>query len=291
MCRMTSPSIPGFAPGHTLTFADVRATGATRAEVRSALAEGVLVRARRNVYLYGSAPQAVREAQRVGGRLDCVSAIAEAGIFVLDKNGLHDQVEPERSRLRSPHSRVTRLSATQGVVVHWRACAAGSLHTVPIVEALAAAVRCQPPRAAIATLDSASFTGAIDADGLAEVFELLSARYQVLRPLTDARAEAGSETIARLLLRGNGFDVRVQVQIDGVGRVDLVVDDWIVVECDSRAHHGGWEAQERDRVRDLRLAERGYVVLRPSARLIFSEPEILARAVAGLRQHPARLRG
>lgn len=276
------------APGHTMTYADLRASGATRAGVRSALAEGVLVRGRRNVYLDASVSQAVREAQRVGGRLDCVSAVAEAGIFVLDKNGLHVQVEPERSRLRSPHSRGTRLSGVHGVVVHWRACAAGSLHTVPIVEALAASVRCQPPRAAIATLDSALFTGAIDEEGLTRVFARLPAKYRVLRPLIDGRAEAGSETIARLLLRGQGFDVRVQVQIDGVGRVDLVVDDWIVVECDSRAHHGGWEAQERDRLRDLRLAERGYVVLRPSARMIFSEPEVLACAVAGLRQHSVR---
>lgn len=287
MCGMSSFPTPDTAPGHALTYPDLRASGATRAGVRSALAEGSLVRARRNVYLDASSPRAVREAQRVGGRLDCVSAVAEAGIFVLDKSGLHVQVEPERSRLRSPHSRTTRLSGTQGVVVHWRACDAGSLHTVPLVEALAAAVRCQSPRAAIATLDNALFTGAIDEEGLAEVFARLPARYRVLRPLVDARAEAGSETLARLLLRGQGFDVRVQVQIDGVGRVDLVVDDWIVVECDSRAHHGGWEAQERDRLRDLRLAERGFVVLRPSARMIFSEPQLLARAVAGLRRHPA----
>lgn len=284
---MNSFLTPDIAPGHTLTYPDLRASGATRAGVRSALAGGLLVRARRNVYLDASAPQAVREAQRVGGRLDCVSAVAGAGIFVLDKSGLHVQVEPERSRLRSPHSRRTRLSGARGVVVHWRACDAGTLHTVPLVEALAAAVRCQPPRAAIATLDNALFTGAIDEEGLAEVFSRLPAKYRVLRPLVDARAEAGSETIARLLLRAQGFDVQVQVQIDGVGRVDLVVDDGIVVECDSRAHHGGWEAQERDRLRDLRLAERGFVVLRPSARLIFTEPQILARAVAGLRRHPA----
>lgn len=287
MCGMSSFLTPDIAPGLVLTYPDLRASGATRAGVRSALAEGSLVRARRNVYLDASSPRAVREAQRVGGRLDCVSAVAEAGIFVLDKSGLHVQVEPERSRLRSPHSRTTRLSGAQGVVVHWRACDAGSLHTAPLVEALAAAVRCQSPRAAIATLDNALFTGAIDEEGLAEVFARLPARYRVLRPLVDARAEAGSETIARLLLRGQGFDVRVQVQIDGVGRVDLVVDDWLVVECDSRAHHGGWEAQERDRLRDLRLAERGFVVLRPSARMIFSEPQLLARAVAGLRRHPA----
>jgi len=142
VCRMADLLLPGMAPGHTMTYADLRASGATRAGVRSALAEGLLVRGRRNVYLDASVSQAVREAQRVGGRLDCVSALAEAGIFVLDKNELHVQVEPERSRLRSPHSRGTRLSGVHGVVVHWRPCHAGSLHTVPIVEALAASVRC-----------------------------------------------------------------------------------------------------------------------------------------------------
>jgi hypothetical protein len=42
----------------------------------------------------------------------------------------------------------------------------------------------------------------------------------------------------RLLLRALGHRAEVQVRIAGVGRVDLVVDGWLIVECDSRAYHG-----------------------------------------------------
>lgn len=60
------------------------------------------------------------------------------------------------------------------------------------------------------------------------------------------------------------------------------MDGWIVVECDSRAHHSGWEQQEKDRRRDLELADRGYVCSRPTANMIFTEPNLLTGAVRGL---------
>ena len=125
-------------------------------------------------------------------------------------------------------------------------------------------------------LDNALYQCLIDEADLGDLFAGLPSKYAALRPLLDGRAEAGSESIARLLLKNLGCSVQVQVQIDGVGRVDLLIDGWIVVECDSRAHHAGWEAQERDRLRDLLLAERGYVVIRPTASMIFSDPELCA---------------
>lgn len=153
-----------------------------------------------------------------------------------------------------------------------------------IRSALACAVQCQPPRAAVATLDSALHGGVIREEDLGDIFAALPGKYRVLRPLVDGRAETGSETIARLLMRGLGVHVEIQKVIEGVGRVDLVLDGWLVIECDSRTHHGGWVAQERDRQRDLALAEHGYVCIRPTARMIFSDPDQLLRSVRGLLQ-------
>ncbi|MBB2976398.1 very-short-patch-repair endonuclease [Microbacterium endophyticum] len=151
-----------------------------------------------------------------------------------------------------------------------------------IVDGLAAAARCQAPRATVATFDSALHLGFVDEQGLDDVFAALPARYRPLRLLIDGRAESGAETLLRLILRSLGCKVELQVVIDGVGRVDLLVDGWLIIECDSEEFHSGWRYQERDRLRDLASAERGYTVLRPTAKLIFTEPERVRAAVRGL---------
>jgi very-short-patch-repair endonuclease len=80
-----------------------------------------------------------------------------------------------------------------------------------------------------------------------------------------------------------GFSVEVQVVIRGVGRIDLVLDGWLAVECDSEAFHSGWESQKRDRRRDAALAARGLVSYRPIAEDIMYDPDSVIDALRGLR--------
>lgn len=90
------------------------------------------------------------------------------------------------------------------------------------------------------------------------------------------------------MLRGLGVQVEVQVQIEGVGRVDLVVDGWLIIECDSREYHEGWMTQKRDRRRDLAAAARGYTTIRPIAEDILGTPEeVLTLLKQTLSRHPA----
>jgi very-short-patch-repair endonuclease len=266
--------------------AELRSAGMNNAGIAAAVAGGHLIRARRDHYVTGDVPDAIVRAVRVGGRLTCVSLLALAGVFVLRHDALHVHMPHTASRMRSPHDRFRPLEVKRqrGVRLHWLPLVddPGQDATVSVIDALVHATLCQTPRAAVATLDSARHLGLIDEEQLAEVFRRLPRRFDVLRRVVDERAEAGSESIARLLLRSLGCSVEVQVRIDGVGRVDLLVDGWLVIECDSREFHGGWEAQERDRLRDLRLAAAGYTTLRPTARMIFDEPELLLRAVRGL---------
>ncbi|WP_203137657.1 hypothetical protein [Microbacterium sp. JZ31] len=271
-----------------MTYPELRTRGYTRQDIARALDAGYLSRARRNVYLWREATPEEQHAARVGGRLDCVSALKALGVFVLDReeDQLHLQVPPTASRLRSATDRRTRLTAARDGVrirTHWRRSAtdASRLH-VTVIEALAQSLRCQGPRAGIASIDNALFQKLIRPSDAAEVFALLPPRYAALRGLVDGRAESGSETYARLIARATGRSVEVQKRIDGVGRVDLVVDGWIVIECDSREHHGGWEAQTADRLRDLKLAALGYTVIRPTAQILFTRPEVLVAALHGL---------
>lgn len=268
--------------------ADLRAGGWSRRAIDGAVARGELIRARQNRYLGGDVPDPVVQAVRIGGRLTCLSLLVLHGVFVLRRPQVHVHLPRCASRLRSASDRVTPLASRRRRLqrLHWLALVepVGEHDTcVAIVDALIHSVLCQPSRAAVATLDSALHLGLVSRRALTDAFGALPAKYRVLLALLDARAESGPESIARLMLRGLGCRVEVQVTIAGVGRVDLVVDGWLVVECDSEAHHSGWEKQRADRARDLALAARGYTTIRPTADDILWHPQMVLDAVRGLR--------
>ena len=281
------------------TRAELREAGHTRASIASRVASGEIVRARRDRYLDGGVAPELVEAVRVGGRLTCVSLLALHGVFVLESPGLHVHSGQHASRQRARCS-AEILPDTPGLLRarevrrHWNPLIelvdAATSH-VGIVDALVHAVRCQPPRAAVATLDSALNKKLISLEQLDDVFAALSRKYRVLRPLVDGRAESGPETLMRLLLRALGCRVELQVRFAGIGRVDLLVDGWLVIECDSRSFHEGWAAQEKDRERDLALAARGFTTLRPTANAIMRRPGEVAAAVRGLLEARSVVRG
>jgi len=226
-------------------------------------------------------PSSILAAARHGARLDCLSLLTLLNVFVLHSGPLHVQMAYGSTRIPPRSDRLVR---------HWRTTAAEPRALVaPIVEALAQACRCQPPRAAIATIDSAWHRGLVDEEGIAEVFRLLPRRFRALRRLLDRRAESGAESLMRLLLRSQGWGVEVQVEIDDVGRVDLVVDGWLIIECDSEQFHSGWDAGRRDRRRDLAAAALGYTTLRPIAEDIMYHPDRVLAAVRAAVDHRAVL--
>lgn len=277
---MRSPlgdSMSTAVPPSFLSLQTLLARGMTRRQLDQSLRAGRLLRVRNGRYVSGDTPDELVATARLGGRLDCVSLLALLGVFILHKSQLHMQVSIGSSRLPQP---------SRGVVRHWRETRVEreSLCT-HVIESLAQAVRCQDPRAALATLDSACHLGIVDEAGLAEVFSLLPRRYLSLRPLVDPRSESGAETLMRLILRTLGCTVDVQVQIPGVGRVDFVVDGWLIIECDSEAHHSGWQAQKRDRRRDLAAAERGYTTIRPIAEDIFHHREQITASLREILAH------
>ena len=199
---------------------------------------------------------------------------------------LHVHIDPRHGRLREPHDRRKRLGITQRqrLVLHWSALVerVGARCAVDVIDAVAHAIRCQPPRAAIATLDSVLNRGLITMAQVRDLFEILPPRFRALEPLIDARAESGPESLVRLMARMLGCDIRLQVSFDGIGRVDLVLDGWLVVECDSKQFHSSWAEQARDRERDLALAALGYSTLRLTAAMIMYRPDEVFAALRSL---------
>ena len=279
---------PMMVDHRSMSRSELRASGLSRQRIDQAVAAGTIVRPRRNVYLAGSAPDEIVRAVRVGGRLTCLSLLAMLGVFVMENDSLHVHMSGTSSRMRSPHDRRTPLQPRRmrrSVRLHWLPAAVAidrAATCADIVDALVHSVLCQAPRAAIATFDSALNKGLIGIGQLADVFGALPPRFAALRQLVDGRAESGPETLMRLMLRGLGVQVQLQVDFHGIGRVDLLVDGWLVIECDSAQFHSGWETHQRDRARDLALAARGLTTLRPTAADIMWRPETVLAAVRGL---------
>jgi very-short-patch-repair endonuclease len=104
----------------------------------------------------------------------------------------------------------------------------------------------------------------------------------------DRLAQSGTETIVRLALSYSRIPTRAQVPIPGVGRVDFVIGDRLVVEVDSRAWHDNEAAFEADRRRDAALVALGYLVLRLSYRRVMHERDHLldeVRSVVARGEH------
>lgn len=288
LARMTPISALTVPDERVLHRHELLALGYTPRRITAAVRDGSLVRVRRDRYVRPGTDRAVAAAVRIGGHLTCVSALAvlDPEIFVFAHDHVHVHADRQASRLRGP-----------GVShKHWRKSEAGNVrlsrrglteppasrHLLAVGDIVGQLVRCLPEREVIATLDSLLHRRIVDEPFLREVFRALPARYRRIVDRLDARAESGTESLLRLLLVELGIPFEVQVRIAGVGRVDFMIGGFLIIECDSKAHHEGWEKQRSDRRRDMKAAARGYCTLRILAEDMFHHPEAVREALLGL---------
>lgn len=265
------------AYAHTVfTRSQLRDSGMSGRRIAAAVARGELVHVRRDRYALPSTHGDLIRAVRVGGRLSCLSLLALLGVFVHRCRELHVLVTPGSSRLRVPEG--------SDVVLHWRvrSSVGDCLHAAPLLDAVAHSVLCQAPREAIATLDSVLHHGLLTGDELIVMFATLPARFRPLLGLVDPSADSGPETFMRLMLRAMGVAYETQVYIEGVGYVNFVVEGWLIIECDSKEFHEGWEKQMQDRARDIAAARLGYVTVRPLAKDILGDQASVRQAIEAI---------
>lgn len=247
----------------------------SRRALGRALADGDIIRARRDVYVSRWMPAPVRQAAVVGGRLTCVSALALLGCFEPPSAALHVQVAPDATRLRRSFA---PGNGSSDLVLHWVPLEiSSSVSVVSPSHAIRQLLRCLSRPLAIAVVDSALHQGVVTHP---EVDDLVRHAPPSLRPVLDhldGRSESGIESLVRVALRDAGLVVDVQVVIPGVGRVDLLVECRVVVEVDGRRWHGG--EQERDYWRDLQLARHGYIVVRVDYALAVRQIDFVVDAV------------
>jgi very-short-patch-repair endonuclease len=102
---------------------------------------------------------------------------------------------------------------------------------------------------------------------------------QALRQL-DLRAESIVEVDAQHLFNANGIGFDTQVQLPGIGRVDFLIEGFLIVEVDGYAFHSNREAMRRDLGRNNASTVNGFAVLRYMPEHIWFEPE---RVIAEIR--------
>ncbi len=151
-----------------------------------------------------------------------------------------------------------------------------------LTDAMVQILRCQQPRFALASLDNALRQKLLPPEVVPLIFARLPLELQYLKGYVDARSDSGQETVLRFIVRQAGYDFEIQVSIDGVGRVDFVIEGCLVVEADSHQFHEGWAAQVRDRTRDRNLAAAQYMSYRALYQDIMFHPERVLAAIAGL---------
>ena len=161
---------------------------------------------------------------------------------------------------------------------HWNALSSSST-AVSLVDALLQIRGCFGEDAFFATLESALHTGVLTGAGRGELRARITESARWLVDLARSDAESGLESLLRLRLQRLGLRLRTQVEIPGVGRVDFVLGDRIILEVDGRQGHDDAEGRHRDRVRDVVAAAHGFETLRFDYALIVHDWPTVEQAI------------
>ncbi|AWB94537.1 hypothetical protein DCE93_01665 [Agromyces badenianii] len=250
--------------------------GVTKSARVAAIGAGALMSVRQGWYSVPDAPPDVVSAVRVGGALTAASVARLHGLWLLGDARLHVRVPGSASRLRSPDDRSVPLAPSHSVCVHYRERPGGA-GDLPardgLPRALAEMFSCAGPLPAMIAVDSALNSGELGAAGRAELRTLVGGAHRRLVDAADAGCDSGLETIARMLLVSRRVRHRTQAWIAGVGRVDLLIGDRLVVELDGAGFHIDRPDFEKDRRRGLELARQGYLLVRLTYRMVVNDGE------------------
>jgi very-short-patch-repair endonuclease len=144
--------------------------------------------------------------------------------------------------------------------IHWTGeSLQGDRTAVDVDHAITQVFRCRGVDDGFIVLESALHQGMLRRRDLAGLESRVSATARRWVKLADSHSESGSESALKLILLRLGVPFRQQVPISGVGRVDFLLGDHLVIEVDSKTHHASPYA---DRKRDAMLSVSNRRVLR-----------------------------
>lgn len=239
----------------------LRQAGVTRRTLEAGLLDASVQRVARGVYALPGADPFLVHAGRHHAVPGCVTAALAAGLWVVRR-----PVEPHLAARHGRH--------INGCVVH------RSHLPLTHLDIVGQSLRCLPPLEGLTIAESAVKQGLVQLSELRGRFP--AAREKALLGLVARiRPQSGSiiETMARYLLEEAGLTVELQVNIPGMGHLDLLVDGLLGIETDGYAHHSSRQAYREDRRRWNITVVRGVPTLRVTFEMLVGEPGEFVRMV------------
>ena len=256
--------------GGVARTAQMLAAGFTRGDLRKLAGTGIR-QPRRGVYLHPAANPEFVAAIRHNAKVSCASAASHYGLWLrnppsqhhLACNHGHGHGFIRHRTVRFQPDAVRPLAALEDVVLH--------------------ALGCLPPPASTAMATSAVRLHKIPVELLKEQLrgsDRSGPSLTALR-LLDLRCESIIEVDAQDVFRKHGLAFEQQVELEGIGRVDFLIEGFLIVEMDSFEYHSRRDSMRKDRARDNAATLRGFATLRYMSEDIWFAPE---RVIAEIRR-------
>jgi very-short-patch-repair endonuclease len=268
--------------------------GATRGDLARAIACGALLRPRRGLYAVPALDAPTQEALSHGGLLACMSACEAYGLWVLRSDDDRPHVWVDRARHPTRIALARAGDEADCCTIHRDdSTEPAGRFAVGIVHALTQLLRCRGEEVFFAALESALRQGLLSEAARARLRASVPQPARWLVDFARSDADSGLESLLRLRLHRRGLELASQVPIPGVGDVDFVLGDCLILEADGKTHDG--EARHRDRVRDAVAMTLGFSTLRFDYALIVHdwavvETSVLAAVHRGLHRSALGLR-
>ena len=252
--------------------AELAADGVSRHALAAAVQAGAIYRIREGVFAHPNVPAAARHAATHGGMLCCFSAAEAAGIWVVPYTGVHVAV-PMRGRLHKHDGCTCVTHRTSGAVV------LGGRSTV--ARALREILRCAGPEAFFVALESARKLRRVRDSDLAPLRSSIPLHHRWIIEFARDDADSGLESMLRFRLHAYGIELRSQVDVPGVGRVDFVLGDRLILEVDGKWNHESPPKRHKDYVRDAIAVGLGFDTLRFDYALVVHDWPTVLGAILG----------
>lgn len=223
---------------------------------------------RRGIFVLPECDKALLTAVLNNGRLTCASAARHYGLWL--------RAAPQQPHLACAHGHGSGFIRHRTVRFPGHA----SLPLAAVEDVALHALGCLPSPASAALATSAIRLHGVPRELLASQLQAdrSGSALRVLREL-DVRAESIVEVDAQHLFRAHGVAYDTQVFLPGIGRVDFLLNGFLIVEIDGFAFHSKRTDMLRDRRRNNAAAVSGYAVLRFMPEHIWFDPASVIRDI------------
>lgn len=246
----------------------IAAAGVSDFQLKAAMASGAVSRVAYGVYAVPGADPQLIAIRSLPAEPACVTAALLGGLWVLDA--------PDQ-----PHVAITHSRSYPGYVCHRTSAPLTLLDTV--VQSL----RCLPEPDGLVIAESAVVLKGLQVNALRRRLEGRNdARERRIVSGIVPQSQSIIECLARYLLRRAGFHVESQVNVPGLGHLDLMVDGRLGIETDGSGYHMDKASFEEDRRRWNVTTRRGIPTLVVSYQLLRDHPE---EFIAMVRETMSRL--